>query len=76
MDDQVNLTIGGLIRTLQDIALRYGNDTPVVIPTLADADYEQATAPVIMHARREPVPEDWDLFRIDPLAGGAVAVIS
>lgn len=75
MDDQINLTVGGLLRALQDIAIRYGNDTPVVIPTLADADYEQATAPIIMHARRDPVPEDWDLFRVDPL-GEAVAVIS
>lgn len=75
MDDQVNLTVGGLMRTLQDIAFRYGNDTPVVIPSLADADYEQATAPIIMHTRREPVPEDWDLFHVDP-TGEVVAVIS
>lgn len=75
MDDQINLTVGGLMRTLQDIASRYGNDTPVVIPSLADADYEQATAPIIMHAKREPVPDEWDLFNVDP-AGEAVAVIS
>lgn len=71
----VHLTIGGLMSQLQDAALRYGNDTPVVIPTLADADYEQATAPIVMHARREPVPGDWDLFNIDP-TGEPVAVIS
>lgn len=76
MDDQINLTVGGLMRTLQGIANRYGNDTPVVIPSLADADYEQATAPIIMHAKREAVPDDWDLFHIDPVAGEAVAVIS
>lgn len=75
MDDQINLTVGGLMRTLQDIANRYGNDTPVVIPTLADADYEQATAPIIMHAKREAVPDEWDLFHVDP-AGETVAVIS
>lgn len=75
MDDQVNLTVGGLMRSLQDIAFRYGNDTPVVIPTTADADYEQATAPIVMHAIREEVPDDWDLFHIDP-TGEAVAVIS
>lgn len=76
MDNQINLTVGGLMRALQDIANRYGNDTPIVIPSLADADYEQATAPFIMHARRESVPEDWDLFHVDPHAGEAVAVIS
>ena len=76
MDDQVNLTVGGLLRALQDLANRYGNDTPVVVPSPADADYEQATAPFIMHARREAVPDDWDLFHVDPVAGEAVAVIS
>lgn len=74
-DDRVDLTVGGLLRELKDIALRYGNDTPVVIPTTADADYEQATAPIVMHAMREEVPNDWDFFNITP-HGGAVAVIS
>ena len=75
MDDQINLTVGGLMRALQYIAFRYGVDTPIVLPSSADADYEQATAPIIMHAKREAVPDDWDLFHVDP-AGGAVAVIS
>lgn len=75
MEDRINLTVGGLLRALQDIALRYGNDTPVVVPSIADADYEQATAPIIMRAGRESVPEEWDLFHIDP-TGEAVAVIS
>ena len=74
-DDRVNLTVGGLMRELQEIAFRYGNDTPVVIPTTADADYEQATAPVVLRADREQVPDDWDFFRIAPY-GEAVAVIS
>lgn len=74
-DDRIHLTVGGLMRELQEIAFRYGNDTPVVIPTQADADYEQAVAPIIMHARRETVPDDWDLFHVDP-TGEAVAVIS
>lgn len=75
MNNQVHLTVGGLMHALQEIAFRYGNDTPVVIPTSADADYEQATAPIVMHAERETVPDDWDLFHINP-TGGAVAVIS
>lgn len=73
--DRVDLTVGGLLRELQEIAFRHGNDTPVVIPTLADADYEQATAPIIMHATREEVPDDWDFFNISP-DGEAVMVIS
>ena len=74
MDSRIYLTIGGLRRALQEIALRYGDDTPVVTCTTTDADYEQATAPIVMHARREKVPDDWDLFHIDP-TGEAVAVI-
>lgn len=74
MDDQINLTVGGLLRALQDVANRYGNDTPVVVTTTADADYEQGTVPIIMHARRETVPDDWDLFHVKP-DGEAVAVI-
>lgn len=73
-DDRIHLTVGGLMRELQEIALRYGNDTPVAVSTTADADYEQAVAPIIMHARREPVPDDWDLFHVDP-DYEAVAVI-
>nr|DAM75874.1 MAG TPA: hypothetical protein [Caudoviricetes sp.] len=75
MDDRIYLTVGGLMRELQEIALRYGNDTPIVTPTSADADYEQAVAPFIMHARREPVTDDWDLFHVEP-DGNPVAVIS
>lgn len=74
MEDRINLTVGGLMRELQEIALRYGNDTPVVVPTTADADYEQATAPIVMHAEREQTPDDWDLFHVSP-TGEAVAVI-
>nr|DAV34772.1 MAG TPA: hypothetical protein [Caudoviricetes sp.] len=75
MNDLRHLTVGGLVRELQEVASRHGNDTPVVVPTLADADYEQATIPVVMHAAREAVPDDWDRFHLDP-TGGAVMVIS
>lgn len=74
-NDRVDLTVGGLLQSLQEIASRYGNETPVVIPTIADADYEQATAPIVMHAVREEIPDDWDFFNIAP-DGEAVAVIS
>lgn len=74
MDDATHLTVNGLMRELQEIASRYGN-IPVVTITAADADYEQATVPFIMHAKREPVPDDWDLFHVSP-HGEPVAVIS
>lgn len=74
-NDRARLTVDGLMRELREIALRHGGDIPVVIPTTADADYEQSTAPIVMHAEREAVPGDWDLFHIDP-TGEAVAVIS
>lgn len=75
-DDAVTqLTVGRLLRDLQDIAFRYGNDTPVVIPTMVDADYEQAAPVTVLHADRKAIKGDWDLFTINP-AGEAVAVIS
>lgn len=73
-DNKTFLTVGGLMCELQEIAFRYGN-IPVVLATAADADYEQATAPAVMHARREAVPGDWDLFHSDP-TGEAILVIS
>lgn len=74
MDDRVHLTVNGLMREFQEIADRHG-DIPVVIPTAADADYEQATVPVVVHAEREVVRDDWDLFHMAP-TGEAVVVIS
>ena len=73
MDDRTCLTVGGLMRELLEIALRYG-DIPVVAPAVADADYEQVTTPVVMHARRETKPDDWDLFHIDPIGELVVAI--
>ena len=74
MDNRTYLTVGGLMSELQEIAFLYGN-IPVVVHTTADADFEQATTPAVVHAKREPVPDDWDLFHIDP-TGEAAAVIS
>lgn len=73
-DNRIHLTVGGLMLELQEIAFRYG-DVPVVIASTTDADYEQATAPIVMHAKREVVPDDWDLFHVEP-DGEPVAVIS
>lgn len=74
MDNRTYLTVGGLVTELQEIAFRYGN-IPVVVSTTADADFEQATAPVIRYAKREAAPDGWDLFHVDP-TGEAVMVIS
>lgn len=75
MNDQVNLTVGGLLRALQDIANRCGYDAPVVLPSLEEADYEQATGPFIMHAKVDDTTYDWPLFKVDP-TGEAIVVIS
>lgn len=74
MNNRTYLTVGGLARELREIALQYG-DIPIAVHTSEDADYEQATVPIVMHARREPVPGDWDLFHVTP-DGTPVAVIS
>lgn len=73
-DNRIYLTVAGLMGELQEIAARYGN-IPVVTHTQADADYEQATVPIVMHGDREVVPGDWDLFHVDP-HGEPVMVIS
>lgn len=73
--DVPQLTVGRLLRDLQGIAFRYGNDTPIVTPAAADADYEQATVPFVIDADREAIPNDWDLFHVAP-TGEAVVVIS
>ena len=69
-----NVTVGVLRRRLQEIASQYGDDTPVVTFTETGADYEQATVPFVLHAERESVPDDWDLFHV-ATTGEAVAVI-
>lgn len=69
------ITVGKLIKMLQSIAYNYGDWVPVVASTNGAHDYEQVAAPIIMHAKREEVPDDWDFFHVDP-AGEAVAVIS
>lgn len=74
VDSTTHLTVGALMRELQEIASRHGNDTPVVSFAGRAAEYEQATTPVVLHARREPVPDGWDLFHVDP-DGEAVVVI-
>lgn len=74
MNNGIYLTVDGLMRELREITSRHGN-IPVVVHTLADADYEQATVPIVMHGRREVVPGDWDLFHIEP-TGEPVVVIS
>ena len=74
MSHGFNVTVGVLRRQLQEIASQYGDDTPVVTFTGTDADYEQVTVPFVLHAERESVPDDWDLFHV-AATGEAVVVI-
>lgn len=74
MNNRIYLTVDGLMRELQEIASQHGN-IPVVVPASANADYEQATVPIVTRGRREVMYDDWDLFHVDP-NGESVVVIS
>ena len=70
-----SLTIGQLMRQLQDAAFRYGNDTPVVIIAAGDADYEQADALAIVNTVKTGHDSGWEQYRVDA-DGTPTAVIS
>lgn len=68
------LTIGHLVRQLQDAALRYGNDTPVAVAAGGDADYEQAAGLLTVHTVKTGQAGGWDQYRADT-TGALTAVI-
>lgn len=69
------LTIGKLMRPLQDAAFRYGNSTPVVVIADGGIDYERADGLLIVNAVKTGNSGGWDQYRADP-NGTPVAVIS
>lgn len=73
--DTGTLTIGKLMRQLQDAAYRYGNDTPVAVLADGGIDYEQADALSIVNAIKIGRAGGWDQYRADP-TGHPMAVIS
>lgn len=68
------LTIGRLMGQLQEVAFRYGNDTPVAV-LAGGVDYEQAGALSVVAATKTGSVGGWDQYQAAP-DGEAVAVIS
>lgn len=69
------LTIGALVRRLQDAASQYGNDTPVAVLAGGGVDYEQAAALSVVNAVKTGCVGGWDQYRADA-DGAPTAVIS
>lgn len=69
------LTIGRLMQQLQDAALRYGDDTPVVVIGAGGIDYEQADALFIVNTIKTGRVGGWDQYRAHP-SGTPMAAIS
>ena len=69
------LTIGKLMRQLQDAAFRYGNDTPVAVAAGGGVGYEQADTLSIINTVKTGRAGGWDQYRADA-AGAPTAVIS
>lgn len=70
-----SLTIGQLMKQLQDAAFRYGNDTPVAVLAGGGLDYEQADGLSIINTVKTGRAGGWDQYRAD-VDGTPMAVIS
>lgn len=69
------LTIGRLMRQLQDAAFRYGNDTPIAVLAGGGVGYEQAAGLAIIETVKTGHAGGWDQYQADT-AGTPMAVIS
>lgn len=69
------LTIGRLMRQLQDAAFRYGNDTPVAVIAGGGLGYEQADGLLVVNTVKTGRAGDWDQYRADT-TGTPMAVIA
>lgn len=69
------LTIGRLMRQLQDAAFRYGNDTPIAVLAGGGVGYEQADGVAIIKTVKTGHAGGWDQYQADT-AGTPMAVIS
>lgn len=74
-DAASSLTIGQLMKQLQDASFRYGNDTPVAVVAGGGLDYEQADALSIINTVKTGRVGGWDQYRAD-VDGTPMAVIS
>lgn len=69
------LTIGRLMGQLQDVAFRYGNDTPVAVLAGGGIGYEQADGLLMVKTVKTGHAGGWDQYRADT-DGNPMAVIS
>lgn len=69
------LTVGRLMRQLQDAAFRYGNDTPIAVLAGGGVGYEQADGLTIVKTVKTGRAGGWDQYRADT-DGTPMAVIS
>lgn len=69
------LTIGRLMRQLQDAAFRYGNDTPVGVIAGGGIGYEQGDGLLVVNTVKTGHAGGWDQYRADT-TGAPMAVIS
>ena len=70
-----SLTVGQLMGQLQDVAFRYGNDTPVAVLAGGGLGYEQADALSVINTIKTGHVGGWDQYRADP-DGTPMAVVS
>lgn len=69
------LTVGRLMGQLQDVAFRYGNDTPVAVPAGVSVGYEQADGLAVIKTVKTGHARGCDQYRADT-DGTPTAVIS
>lgn len=69
------LTVGRLMRQLQDAAFRYGNDIPVAVVAGGGIGYEQGNGLLIVNTVKTGRAGGWDQYRADT-DGTPMAVIS
>ena len=70
-----HLTIGELMRQLQDAASRYGNDTPIAVIADGGVGYEQGDSLSIINTIKTGRRGGWDQYQADR-NGTPMAVIS
>lgn len=69
------LTVGRLMGQLQDVAFRYGNDTPVAVIAVGGIGYEQGDGLLVVNTVKTGRAGGWDRYRADS-DGTPMAVIS
>ena len=69
------LTVGRLMGQLQDVAFRYGNDTPVAVIAGGGAGYEQGDGLLVVNTVKTGRTAGWDQYRADA-DGTPMVVIS